>query len=101
MEHQAQALERRETVSFRPRGDSMIPRIHSGQKVTLAPLDGDTLEIDDVVLCRIKGRLILHKVGASKTIRSKTRYRIENMKGRVNGWIPITRVYGKVILVED
>ena len=101
MEHQAQALLRGETVSFRPTGNSMIPRIYSGQRVTLAPLETPTLAVDDIVLCKIKGRLILHKVGAIQVIRSKTRYRIENMKGKVNGWIPIARVFGKVISVED
>lgn len=44
-----------ETVSFRPRGNSMRPRIESGALCTVAPVDPATLAKGDVVLCTVGG----------------------------------------------
>jgi hypothetical protein len=45
-----------ETVSFRPRGNSMSGKIESGQLCTVAPVDPATLEVGDIVLCKVNGR---------------------------------------------
>ncbi len=45
-----------ETVSFRPRGNSMQGKIESGQLCTAEPIeDYDTLEKSDIVLCKVNG----------------------------------------------
>ena len=53
-----------ETVSFRPRGDSMTPRINSGDLCTVAPCDPATLVRGDIVLCKVRGAEYLHLVKA-------------------------------------
>src|SRR5215470_3232436 len=57
-----------ETVQFRPRGDSMRGKIESGQLCTVEPVDPDTLEVGDIVLCKVNGKEYLHLI---KAIQSK------------------------------
>jgi hypothetical protein len=52
----------RESVSFRPHGHSMTGRIESGQLCTVVPIDPGTLEVGDIVLCKVAGNEYLHIV---------------------------------------
>lgn len=45
-----QELRAGETVSFRPRGQSMTGRIESGQLCTVVPINPAVLEVGDIVL---------------------------------------------------
>lgn len=83
------------TVSFRPTGRSMEPRVKSGQLCTVAPVVLDELQVDDVVLCTVKGSDYLHKVIRFSWDRSGVE--IGNNRGGVNGWTSI--VYGKLVKV--
>lgn len=49
-----------ETVSFRPRGHSMAPKIKSGQLCTVEPVDTALLQVGDIVLCKVRGAEYLH-----------------------------------------
>jgi hypothetical protein len=82
------------TIQFRPVGNSMTPLIKSGQLVTVSP-DRSDLKIGDVVLCRVKGRILLHLLSAV----NGTRFQISNNHGKINGYA--SHIYGKVIKVED
>ena len=53
-----------ETVSFRPRGNSMSGKIESGQLCTVEPVDASLIRVGDVVLCKVNGREYLHLVKA-------------------------------------
>jgi phage repressor protein C with HTH and peptisase S24 domain len=53
-----------ETVSIRPKGNSMQGKIESGQLCTVQPSEPSTLEVGDVVLCKVKGREFLHLITA-------------------------------------
>ena len=78
------------SVTFKPKGTSMQPRINSGERVTASPDISDIVE-GDVVVCKIKGNYYCHivkKVGDGK-------YLISNNRGKVNGWT--SNVYGKVV----
>lgn len=87
-----------ETVSFRPRGNSMKPKIYSGQLCTVAPIFGkEDIEVGDVVLCKVRGNQYLHLVSAI----SGERFQISNNHGHVNGWTTLRSIYGKLIKVED
>lgn len=87
-----------ETVSFRPRGNSMKPKIYSGQLCTVAPIsDPKTLEVGDVVLCKVRGNQYLHLISAI----NDERYQISNNHGHINGWTSAKSIYGKLIKVED
>jgi len=84
-----------QTVQFRPHGNSMQPRIESGQLVTVKP--GLVPLVGDVVLCKVDGRQWLHLVTA---IGSDGRYQISNNKGHINGWCQQHNVFGVVVMVE-
>jgi hypothetical protein len=86
-----------ETVQFRPRGNSMVGKIASGQLCTVQPLaHGDALAVDDIVLCRVKGNQYLHLV---KAIQGE-RFQIGNNRGGINGWITRRQIFGRLIAVE-
>jgi hypothetical protein len=84
------------TVTFRPRGNSMTGKIESGQLCTVEPVDTKTLKVDDIVLCRVKGKEYLHLVKATQG----ERFQIGNNKGRINGWVGSNAIFGKLTKVE-
>ncbi|MYS83643.1 S26 family signal peptidase [Streptomyces sp. SID5474] len=86
------------TVEFRPRGASMVPLIRSRQLVTVAPVDPAHLEIGDIVLARVAGKMYLHLVSALDDTRA--RVQISNNRGRANGWTSQARVYGICVSVD-
>ena len=88
-------LQRGETVSFRPRGNSMRPRIESGhQLVTCAPVKLEELRVGDIVLCVVNGAEYLHYVRAIAPGRAP----IANARGHINGWT--SKVFGRVTKIE-
>jgi len=97
--YNVQALLVGQTIKFRPHGNSMVPRIYSGQLVTVAPVIEDTPIVPgDVVLCKVNGNQMLHKVTA---IGSDGRYQIGNNHGHINGWCTRKNVFGVLIAVEN
>ncbi len=87
-----EALRRGETVTIKPRGRSMAGRVEDGQEVTVRPVDPSTLEVGDVVLCKVHGSEYLHLISA---IDNGERFQISNNKNHVNGWIGKNGIYGK------
>lgn len=85
-----------ETVSFRPRGNSMTGKIESGQLCTVEPVDPETIEVGDIVLCKVNGSEYLHLVKAKQG----PRFQIGNNRGRINGWITANSIFGRCIRVE-
>ncbi|APU88997.1 repressor protein-like protein [Virus Rctr197k] len=92
-------LSRGETVQFRPRGNSMSPRIRSGQLCTVEPIPHDEVKVGDIVLCAVGRAQYLHFVGAIDNDGEKIRFLISNNRGGING--RTTRVYGKLVKVES
>ncbi len=93
-----ESLKNGQTVKFRPHGNSMQPRIESGQLVTVTPVTQDCVKVGDVVLCKVDGKQWLHLVTA---IGSDGRYQISNNKGHINGWCTPQNVFGVVTQVEQ
>jgi len=93
-------LQEGKTVSFRPRGHSMKGRIESGQLCTVRPVDTKTLEVGDIVLCRVRGSEYLHLIKAIKGNTDGTRFQIGNNKGHINGWVGPNAIFGKLMKVE-
>lgn len=79
-------------VSFRPKGNSMSPRIKSGQLVTVTPRSLYEIKVDDIVLCKVNGKQYLHIV--KNKSQNSQRFLIGNNRGGTNGWT--THVYGVV-----
>lgn len=82
-------LQQGETVTITPHGNSMLPRIKSGQDVVVSPNSG-MLSTDTVVLVKCKGNVYLHKISAIQG----DRYQISNNHGHVNGWVHRNAIYG-------
>lgn len=76
-----EALSEGQTVSVRPRGNSMTPRIKSKDLLILEPASVDTVEVGDVVFCKVSGRYFTHLVTAKKS----GAVQISNNHGHVNG----------------
>lgn len=85
------ALARGERVTIRPRGNSMTPRILSGQEVTLEPCTATEAHVHDAVLTRVGGKVYLHLVLA----KNGDRVLIGNNHGHQNGWT--STVYGRQV----
>ncbi len=85
------------TVTFRPRDDSLTGRITAGQLCTVGPVDPAAIEIGDIVLCRVKKFEFLHLVQAIH----EDRFQIANNHGVVDGWISGENVFGRCINIED
>jgi len=79
-------------VEFRPSGSSMVPLIRSRQRVRVAPVAPDRVEVGDIVLARVAGTTYLHLVSAVD--HGAGRVQISNNRGRVNGWTSHARVFG-------
>lgn len=96
--HHIEQLQGGETVSFRPRGNSMNPKIRSGQLVTVEPVGDRVLSKGMVVLVAMNARThYLHYISAT----AKGRVQISNAAGRVNGWVGVDRVHGVLTAVDD
>lgn len=85
-----EALKQSETVSFRPRGNSMKGKIKSGQLVTVTALADQELKKGDIVLCRVGRAEYLHLIKAIKG----DRFQIGNNIGGINGWIGRDQIFG-------
>jgi hypothetical protein len=86
-----------ETVSFRPRGNSMAGKVESGQLCTVEPVDPTSLQVGDIVLCKVRGREYLHLIKAKQG----QRFQIGNNRGRINGWVSASGIFGRCVRVEN
>jgi len=85
------------TIKFRPKGNSMSPKIKSGQLCTVEPIKRKDLKKGNIVYCKVRGRQYLHLISAIKG----ERYQISNNKGYVNGWIGINQIFGLLVVVSN
>ena len=90
-------LKEGESVSFRPRGNSMTGKIESGQLCTVEPVDAAGLKTGDIVLCKVNGREYLHLV---KAVQGQ-RFQIGNNRGRINGWVGANAIFGQCVRIEN
>ena len=95
--HHIEKLRQGETVSFRPRGNSMSGKIESGQLCTVEPVNPGSLRGGDIVLCKVNGAEYLHLI---KAIQGE-RFQIGNNRGRINGWVSANSIYGKCVAIGD
>lgn len=91
------ALQRGETVSLRPRGNSMVGKVSSGQRVTVKPLGATPPIVGEIVLCKVNGMQFLHLVRAERLHQRL----IGNNQGGINGWTPLSQIYGRCTAVSD
>ncbi len=95
--HYIARLKAGETVAFRPRGNSMVGKIESGQLCTVEAIqDHATLAVGNIVLCKVGGSEYLHLIKAIQG----DRFQIGNNRGRINGWVGANSIFGKCTRVE-
>ena len=81
-----------ETVIVKGKGNSMTPKLKSGEAVIVEPITDQTkIKKRDIVLCKVHGNIYLHLV----TGVSGKSYKISNNHGHDNGWT--SQVYGKFV----
>jgi phage repressor protein C with HTH and peptisase S24 domain len=90
-------------VQFRPHGNSMEPKIHSGNLVTINPItEADSLiSKGDIVFCKVHGTYYVHLVESVHLTSGGYRYQIRNNKGHINGVIGQDSIFGKVVKIDD
>jgi hypothetical protein len=93
-------LQEGKTVRFRPHGNSMSPKIESGQLCTVAPLISTDELVGTVVLCKVRGREYLHYVKAVRGAGENRTFQIGNAKGHINGWVGQAAIFGVLMGVE-
>ena len=69
---------------------------NSNDLVTVSP-NITELNVDDIVLCKVKGREYVHLIKNIKVSGTKKLYLIGNNKGGINGWTG--NIFGKVIKI--
>lgn len=77
-------------------GNSMVPLIRSRQPVDIYPADPDKIELGDIVIARVKGKIWCHLVSAADA----KRVQISNNHGHVNGWTTRDKIYGIIVAVD-
>jgi hypothetical protein len=95
-------LQKGSTVKFRPIGNSMQPRIQSGQLCTVVPpsLAPKGLTPGEIALCRVKGSDYLHFIQKVKGAGDDRQFLIGNAKGHLNGWVNLSHIYGVLVSVD-
>lgn len=86
-------------VAWKPHGNSMAPRIDSGDQVVVKQVDPKLLKVGDIVYAKVKGSYYLHLLSAIDE--SQDRYQISNNHGHVNGWVTSDKVYGVCVKVKE
>jgi hypothetical protein len=94
MNWKVEKLARGESFETSEKGNSMVPRIHSGQKHILSPVTIEEVEVGDIVYAKVHGRFFTHLVKAKDPVKG---LQIGNNHGHINGWT--RQVYGKVTKV--
>lgn len=86
-------------VTWKPHGNSMSPRIHSGDQVVVKQVPAKSTRVGDAVYAKVKGSYYLHLLSAIDE--SQNRYQISNNHGYVNGWVTADNVFGVCIKVNE
>lgn len=84
-------------VTWKPTGNSMTPRIDSGDQVVVKKAPLSALRVGDIVYAKVKGNIYLHLLSAI----DNGRYQISNNHGHVNGWTSGDKVFGICVKVKE
>ena len=90
-------LEEKGEATIKCNGRSMVPMIYPQEPIHLKKVEECQLRIGDAVFVRIKGNLQVHCIGAI----DRNRYRIENIRKFINGWVGFNSIYGLAVKVAD
>lgn len=94
-----QTLLEKGEVTFKPHGNSMTPKINSGDQVVVKKASVAALRVGDAVYAKVKGSYYLHLLSAIDE--TKGRYQISNNHGHINGWVGADNIFGVCVQVKD
>ena len=86
-------------ITWKPHGNSMTPKIDSGDQVIVKTVSIKALRVGDIVYAKVKGNYYLHLLSAIDE--ASERYQISNNHGHVNGWISSNNIFGICIQVKE
>jgi hypothetical protein len=86
-------------ITFKPHGNSMTPKIDSGDEVVVKQVPASSCRVGDAVYAKVKGSYYLHLLSAIDE--SKDRYQISNNHGHVNGWVGPEAIFGVCVKVKN
>ena len=90
----AEHLRSGETCAVTGYGNSMTPRLKSGETVIMEPVTDETeLKKGDIVLVKVNGHYYCHLISAMRN----GSFQISNNHKHVNGWVSRNKIYGKMI----
>ena len=92
------------TVAFRSSGNSLDPRVCSGDSCTYQPVaNAAEIQLNDIVFCEVQpgNRFYAHIVKKIEDWEGRRRFTIANYAGRENGWCYSEHIYGKLIHAEQ
>ena len=90
----AEHLQNGETCIVTGYGNSMTPKLKSGESVIMEPVIEETiLKKGDIVLCKVNGNYYCHLISS---IRGNS-YQISNNHKHVNGWVSKNNIFGRMI----
>lgn len=96
-------LEKGEVI-WRPKGNSMTPRIHSGDQVKVINCLPQVFRVGDIAYAKVRGSYYLHLLTAIDTSAGTgylARYQISNNHGYCNGWTDAKNMFGILVQVEN
>lgn len=97
-------LQEKGEVIWKPKGNSMTPKIDSGDQVKVITCSTLAYRIGDAVYAKVKGNYYLHLLTAIDTSAGtgyNARYQISNNHGHVNGWTDAKNMFGICVQVKE
>jgi len=91
-------------VIWKPKGNSMTPKIHSGDQVKIKVFCTYAYRVGDIVYAKVNGNYYLHLLTAIDTSQGEgdlARFQISNNRGRINGWTDAKNMFGICVQVQD
>ena len=91
-------------VIWKPKGNSMTPKVNSGDQVKVINCLPQAFRVADVAYAKVRGSYYLHLVSAIDTSAGTgylARYQISNNHGHINGWTDAKNMFGILVQVED
>ena len=96
MNWKVRVLQEGQSITTSERGNSMEPKLKSGQLHDLSPVKNwEECEVGDIVFCKVRGNFYTHLVKAKNKEKG---LQIGNNHGHVNGWTK--QVYGRVTKIH-
>jgi SOS-response transcriptional repressor LexA len=89
-------LQQGQQAQVKPRGHSMTGKVNDGDLVTLQPCPSGQLQVGDIVLVQVKGKVYLHLIKAI----DQQRFLIGNNRGGINGWVGPHAIYGRATQIQ-